>query len=108
LTIIYENGDEFWIERVNFTVVTTVLDTPVNSSAVALEKPGFVLSCVNGNQGALGITNGFYFSGIDSGGGNLAYGEFADSIIARGVSLIATGSFNIHCLVFMRGRRLPV
>jgi len=110
LTIVYNQGNEFWIEQ--HTVTITLIDAAgIQSTGVTnVNRPG---NCVG-----YSVTPGFpsnndntqavsLISMLDQGSGTLGVGEFITGFVVRVVKQIGTaGNTNvaINVTLLMRGR----
>jgi len=111
MVIIFEHGDEFWIEHLNIDIS---LGDPAGryvSSAAALERSGvYVGSAIitqlltnNDNTQAMGG-----MPEVRAGGAPAAYGTFTDTIIIRQTKQIGTAGatiVNYQALIFLKKGR---
>jgi len=108
LTIIFENGDEFWIEQIRPTVDLEDAAGRYNSDAFALERTGNVLSfsCVgqavqnNNNSEAVGSVEV-----RDASGANISYGERLSQIrvrVNKQIGTAGTTTQTYQVTLFMR------
>jgi len=110
MTIIYENGNEFWIEY--FQVSITIGDAAgtTTSSASFLERDGAFLGCAMIGRNHSNNDNTQAVSAMEiksSGGGtNINFGDEITQInlrITKAAGTAGNTTMTFHVLVFMRG-----
>jgi len=112
MTIIFSQGNNFWIESliIPVTLVNSAGGTS-QSAVITLEKPGDVLglsttasdSDQNDNVQAIGLV-----ILLDQGSDNIVFGENITGVRIRLVKQAGTDgniTMSFHVLLFMRGRR---
>jgi len=111
MPIIFELGDEFWIEHVTLATIT-MADAAgrITSTNTVLERPGTYLGAafVSIGGGDVGNTQAIgWYDLRDQGGTALTFGENLTGLVWRITKQAATGAGTVTAsvLVFMRKAR---
>jgi len=103
MVIIFQMGEEFWIELVDTNITFAALDTETDSALFRLERAGDVMAVAIGHQGGGSIGKEILFTAVDAGGGGLGINEYAESVILRGFQRSgATALTAVRVILFMR------
>jgi len=114
MTIIFENGDEFWIDAIETTVQFNASNDvgADDDTAVSLSRPGFFLAgTISMKRSAPGESNTTEtaFAQLQNGAGNeLSMGDFISQVTPQITKAGGSGNttYLFRILLFMRGRKL--
>jgi len=110
MTIIFETGNEFWIEQLEDTVTIEDAAGLYNSGILNLERSGrclgfsvtVITAANNDNTQAIGS-----ILLLDQGSGSITFGELLTGIVTRIQKQIGTAGnivVTVKIMLFMRGR----
>jgi len=110
MTIIFQDGNRFWIELLPISITITDAAGIVSSSVFNLERPGaFIGGAISYGFGD-GTTDNMQACGalmlLDQGGGTIVLGENITGIIGRIAKQVGTSgnqAINLVAIVFLRG-----
>jgi len=110
MTIIFETGNEFWIEQLEDTVTIPNGAGLTDSGVLNLERSGrclgfsvtVITAASNDNSQAIGS-----ILLLDQGSGSITYGELITGVVTRIQKLAGTAGntvVTVKIMLFMRGR----
>jgi len=111
MTVIFQKGNEFWIEHIPVTISLVDAAGLITGVAVPLQKPGFFLGgsivwtsvASNDNAAAVGAVE---IRGLPTGSLS-TLGTFVEQVRARIQKTLGTdgaATLNGICMVYLRGR----
>jgi len=101
LTIIFQNGGIFWIEKIIVVIPFAAIDTVTSSPITNLTRPGRVVAHSAITAG--GIAQASVVTVLDQASSTILDDEFITGVLGRGITRIAPASdVTVWITLFMR------